>query len=363
MLPGDKLLAVGTGGRSDSDIAMARYNADGSLDATFGGDGTITTDFGGAYGDFGGAAALLPDGKVLVAGARAVDDVGSPAPGTVGPALTESHNELFLGRFNPDGSLDRTFRDRGKVFVQRPDSWVEQVRSLVVLPDGSFVVSFGATLYRFSAGGARLGSVKTVDAGGISVGAALAVQPGGKILVAPFAGPNLARLNPDLSLDRTFGAGDGLTEMSYSPPRSIVVGPDGKILVTGQNFFPDVGTFAESTRYLPDGTYDLADRIKWGDTIDVPNDVAVSGEDRFFLALGTDAPNVDPPSRFAVAGYRGGRLDFDFGTQSVATFPYAPPTPPMGAADSANAAAMDSLGRVVVAGSVKGDFAVARFLV
>jgi hypothetical protein len=81
------------------------------------------------------------------------------------------------------------------------------------------------------------------------------------------------------------------------------------------------------------------------------------------MAMGTDDPGADTESRFAVAGFRFGGLDTDFGDRGVITFPYAPQAPPMGAADSANAVAIDSLGRVVVAGAVKGDFAVARFLV
>src|SRR5581483_6502539 len=48
VLPGGKLLAVGSGG---GDVALARFNADGSPDTSFGGDGKVTTDFGGDSGD------------------------------------------------------------------------------------------------------------------------------------------------------------------------------------------------------------------------------------------------------------------------------------------------------------------------
>ena len=44
-----KLVAAGTTeppGGVGTDLAVARYNADGSLDPSFGGDGRVTTDFG-----------------------------------------------------------------------------------------------------------------------------------------------------------------------------------------------------------------------------------------------------------------------------------------------------------------------------
>src|SRR5438552_2621478 len=51
-----------------SDVAVARYKPNGALDPAFGGgDGLVTTDFGGAY-DLGSAVAVLPSGAILVAG-------------------------------------------------------------------------------------------------------------------------------------------------------------------------------------------------------------------------------------------------------------------------------------------------------
>ncbi|MBI4770572.1 MAG: hypothetical protein HY784_09250 [Chloroflexi bacterium] len=53
-------------GQSDGDFALARYNANGSLDTTFSTDGKVTTAIG-SY-DTGNALALQPDGKIVVAG-------------------------------------------------------------------------------------------------------------------------------------------------------------------------------------------------------------------------------------------------------------------------------------------------------
>jgi uncharacterized delta-60 repeat protein len=56
------------------DFGLARYNSDGSLDNSFGGDGRITTDFG--QNDFASALGVQRDGKILAAGAA--DSPGGP---------------------------------------------------------------------------------------------------------------------------------------------------------------------------------------------------------------------------------------------------------------------------------------------
>ena len=54
------------------DVAVARLNADGSLDATFGAAGKATVDFGVAT--FGNAVALAPNGRIVVAGQKTGGD-------------------------------------------------------------------------------------------------------------------------------------------------------------------------------------------------------------------------------------------------------------------------------------------------
>src|SRR4029450_4467005 len=53
-------------GSGDGDFAVARYNADGSLDTSFSGDGKQTTDLGGS--DDGRAVAIQADGRIVVVG-------------------------------------------------------------------------------------------------------------------------------------------------------------------------------------------------------------------------------------------------------------------------------------------------------
>jgi hypothetical protein len=52
---------------------VARLDADGSPDATFGAGGKATVDFGG-IATFGNAVALAPNGRIVVAGQRSGSD-------------------------------------------------------------------------------------------------------------------------------------------------------------------------------------------------------------------------------------------------------------------------------------------------
>jgi len=84
-----KILVAGT---ADGSFALARYNANGTLDTTFDTDGMVTTSFS-SYGE-GYSVTIQADGKILVAGAT--------EPNTYSSALA-------LARYNTNGSLDTSF--------------------------------------------------------------------------------------------------------------------------------------------------------------------------------------------------------------------------------------------------------------
>ncbi|MCA9066026.1 MAG: hypothetical protein KDA96_23320, partial [Planctomycetaceae bacterium] len=77
---------------SNNDFALLRYNTDGSLDTSFDSDGILTTDVSGAN-DLGYSVAVLADGRIVVAGA----------------SNNGSNDDFALVRYNTDGSLDTTF--------------------------------------------------------------------------------------------------------------------------------------------------------------------------------------------------------------------------------------------------------------
>jgi uncharacterized delta-60 repeat protein len=105
--PDGRVVLAGYGySNAGTDVfAVARFRAGGAPDPSFSGNGVFTTHFpqGDAYG-YG--LTILPNGKIVVVGE--VD------------AYTNGSNPAVL-RLDPDGSLDTTFGDHGRVMVKVPD--------------------------------------------------------------------------------------------------------------------------------------------------------------------------------------------------------------------------------------------------
>src|SRR5688572_14579550 len=105
----------------NKDFAVARYAADGTLDASFDGDGKVTTAIGSADEEILGLA-LQSDGKIVAVGYR-----------TAG-----SDNDWALVRYNTDGSLDTTFDGDGGVVTSVLD--LNLVCAVAIQSDGRIVV-------------------------------------------------------------------------------------------------------------------------------------------------------------------------------------------------------------------------------
>jgi len=132
--PDGKILAAGyseevSGEEADEykDFALARYKTNGALDTGFSGDGKQLTDLGGS--DRVSGIALAPDGKIVAAGGR------FRGLGTF---------DFALARYNPTGSLDRTFSGDGRVttdFSGKDDSGA----AVLLPPSGKILVAGSAT--------------------------------------------------------------------------------------------------------------------------------------------------------------------------------------------------------------------------
>ena len=252
--PDGKIVAVGYVFVTPAyDIAVARYNSDGSLDTSFDGDGKLTTDFGGG-GDRADAVALQPDGKIVVAGSGAIT----------------SHFDFALVRYNPDGSLDTSFDGDGK------------------LTTDIMGVSEGATEILVQSDG-RL----------------LAVGSGGDSLNADFF---LVRYNANGSLDNSFdGDGKVITSiLSRDNATAAAIQPDGRIVVAGDSYTPPQSD-ASIARYNVDGSLDMSFGSGGKRTVEIGvggNDViggmALDSVGRIVLAGATSLPNVSP-SNIAIA--------------------------------------------------------------
>ena len=205
--PDGKIIAAGVAqpGPGNSDFAIARYNADGTLDTTFGGDGIVTTDMG-TFGDDITDIALQPDGKIVAVGVTDQDAV--------------------LARYLPDGTLDPTFGNGGTAVggINTND-----VRGLAIAPDGTILVA------------------------GLRANAAI---------VASYA-PD-GKLNLGFG---SFGVAVGDITSGLDSGDDLVVEPDGDIVVVGSASSTTVSDLA-LIRFKPDGTLDtsvVADLSGFGD--------------------------------------------------------------------------------------------------
>ena len=119
-----KLVVAGTSYNGSSyDFALVRYNADGSLDASFDGDGIVTTAIGAAN-DYAQSVIQQADGKLVVAGT----------------SYNGSDDDFALVRYNADGSLDTSFDGDGKVTTEISGSY-NGALSVIQQANGKLVVA------------------------------------------------------------------------------------------------------------------------------------------------------------------------------------------------------------------------------
>ncbi|MGB8716889.1 MAG: delta-60 repeat domain-containing protein [Rhodanobacteraceae bacterium] len=212
-----------------------------------------------------------------------------------------------------------------------------------------------------------------------SVAKAVALQADGKTVVAGDVdlggghwGIGLTRLNVDGSVDPTFGT-LGKRQFNFSNAsvhaKALLVQPDGKIVVAGSYEADGTGNSQFlAVRFNADGVntdpgfglfgYYLVD---FGSGADVANSVALAGDGSLFLAgyMTSAVPDLD----FGLAKLKAnGVVDTAFGTQGLVQIYFD-----QGGDfdDAASSVAIQSDGKVVVAGSVRratgeNEFGLAR---
>ena len=249
-----KIILAGYGSGAASDFAVIRLNPDGSPDTSFNGDGKVRTSLS-ADDDLAYAVAVQPDGKIVAAGYR-----------RSGQAL-----DFALVRYNTDGSLDTTFDGDG--IVTTAFSGLETANAVIIQSDGKIIAA--GTSYTGNLAAARYlanGSLDTTFDGDGKLTLALltsarsaAIQPDGKILIAGsrFSGANrhfgIARINPNGSADIGFGSGGAvITPVSNGTyeVQSVAIQPDGKIVASGYGEEFVLESDFALVRYHPNGSLD-----------------------------------------------------------------------------------------------------------
>jgi uncharacterized delta-60 repeat protein len=349
-----RILAGGTSGSGR--FALARYDAVGSLDGTFGTGGMVTTDVGGLSA---GALALAiqPDGRIVAAGAT--DEAGYCC-------------QFALVRYNADGTLDTSFGTDGRVTTDF--GGLDEAHAVVVQPDGK-ILAAGSTYSPFLSGfalarynpdgsldaGFGSGGKVTTSFGGIDGAGGLVLQPDGRIVAAGGGGPPgdfaLARYNADGSLDTGFGSGGRVTTDFGSSDRAedVVLQRDGRIVAAGTGD----GRFALA-RYDPDGSLDgsfgdagSVTTVIVGQNVESATGLAIQSDGRLVAA---GWAYIDYVSYFALVRHHAdGSLDTHFGDGGKVTTGF-------GASDQAEGVAIQADGKILAAGFGNQRFALARYL-
>lgn len=248
--PDKKIIAAGHSNRDFVDgyrnynIVLARYISNGNLDSSFGNNGTIETDFG--FSETAYAIVLQADGKIVVGGSTEAIVLGNrPFP------------DFLIVRYMPDGTLDESFGQYGKVITDYSINRNDIIRSMALQPDGKIIVA-GSTqhlptstgelaLARYKINGSldstfgNAGLVRTDFGVGLEEIANICLQPDGKIVGAGYvnktSNPNmiLIRYNNDGTIDLNFGS-EGKANIVFpdkSKGKSLSLQKNDKIVISG----------------------------------------------------------------------------------------------------------------------------------
>jgi uncharacterized delta-60 repeat protein len=345
-----KIVLAGTTENSahTTNFGLIRLNTDGTTDTTFGGGLVSTTFTGGATDCVAFGLAIQSNGQIIAVGGSGIT------------VTTLTAGSIAVARYNTDGSLDSEFGVSGEVAVNVTESTAS---SVVIQPDGAIVVGGesggGGSILTFLTRAqfvlARLNPNGTLDTtfgnGGTvqtkigtgAVAAQLALQSDGKIVAAGIglagvlSAIGVARYNTDGSLDSTFGSGGTVAtnfDGEFDSGSSVAIQQNGQIVVAG----------------MSTPTSAITDHLSPESHVSPANLSVVAG---LFL--------LGPGSKMVVARYNtDGTLDTSFGTEGVVT-----------TAVDAGAGAFSTLiqtdGNIVVAGAALESssgpeaFALARY--
>lgn len=270
-------------------FAVIRLNRDGSLDSTFSGGGKLVLDVNG----IATCVAVQDDGKIVLSG-YSPDTSGTPHA----PAPPYNKPQFVVVRLNQSGTLDASFNHSGQLRIAVGSS-TSRVYGMALQSDGKIVLAGYAVMENLTAGPpaqnsaaiddnshfavARLNADGSLDSGfngkgtlvipltsGSEGAAAVALQSDGKILLAGDTdetkkqGFVVTRLNPDGSLDTTFGSEGKLLyplnlvrEKGPCTATEMAVAGDGKIVLIGLAEAGERKPFNLTVaRFNPDGSPD-----------------------------------------------------------------------------------------------------------
>ncbi len=331
----------------------------GEPDKSFGNDGKVNVGIMG-YSDVAKSMALQEDGKIVLVGY-----------GQESPAKKKG---LSMARYMPNGELDYDFGNYGIVVSLLSD--VEgEAHSVAIQQDGKIVITGysissatnneeltvarfnpdGTIDYKFGSGGIVITEISPVK----DIGESVVIQPDGKILVAgttthsPSFDIVLVRYNDDGTLDDGFGLGGIVItdiDSALDLAKAVLLQPDGKIIVAG---YTRAGTkfFMTLLRYDSFGNLDTSFGEKGIKITNINGrrgkmDLALQPDGKIVLVGPSE---VNGSHHFTLIRFNGnGSIDNSFGKNGVVKTI-------IGNYSEAEAVALQPNGNIVVAGSTEKD--------
>jgi uncharacterized delta-60 repeat protein len=259
VLAGETPIAVGVTGNTET--AVVRLNADGSLDNSFGTGGMITLDSvatstraTAAVTEKATGVAIAPDGQIVLFGDTSIPQVATPTA----PDLTAQ-----IDRLNANGTQDTSLSESG---VQQANFAQADINGVIVQPNGQIDLLGNAPpsypngpplLAQLNENGTLAGTVSFPDPNRGYVVNAFALQADGKIVITgdQFSTEWFAfRINANLTMDDTFGV-DGETQFVISndvKPKAaaaevVAIAPDGEIILGGTSNYSTSLVISEIT--------------------------------------------------------------------------------------------------------------------
>ncbi|MBA3681453.1 MAG: hypothetical protein H0W73_09855 [Bacteroidetes bacterium] len=237
---------------ANNDIAVARFNSNGTIDNTFGmsSNGFVVQAVGGNH-DQANCIIIQPDGKIIVAG------------------FTQSSTNLiskdsFIIRYNSNGLVDNTFGSAGLGTITNMNIGEDEIFSMALQANGNIVTSgfasnasgnYDIAIARYTSLGNldntfnSNGKIIQTVGNSTDVGRAVTIQTDGSIVVAGFADIDpspvinedfiVLAYNTNGTLENSFGTA-GIVNTQFYPTgvrkdvaKAIAIQTDGKILVGG----------------------------------------------------------------------------------------------------------------------------------
>jgi uncharacterized delta-60 repeat protein len=287
---------------------VERFNADGTLDATFGTGGTVFEDSDDFMDDLK-AVMLQPDGKILVAGSATPSPRGLP------------NSDFAVMRFLSNGTIDDQFGFHGFA-TQDLGGRTELVSAAALQEDGSIVVT-GRVFTDPGSGNSDFGIVRFLSTGQLDT---------------TFGGDGIVRYDFTVGGDvpATFDGGN------WDVPADILIQPDQKIVIVGYTsltpvFTPRAAVMRLTTFGLADPAFGTAG-LATVTALTEANGVAMQ-EDGKLVIVGRASGDFGI-ERLTAAG----TVDDAFGTDGLVKVDF------FGGNDSPNAVLVQGDGRIVAAG-------------